>query len=84
MKNNQKGFIPLLVALVVVILAVAGYLMFVQKENLFKNLDQQTSQNIGQINNNSDLDAVSKDLDSTDMSQLDSQLNQVSSDAASF
>ena len=84
MRSNQKGFVPVLVIIVVAVLAAAGYFMFVQKEKLFKSPNQEISQSVGQIDNNSGLDTASNDLDGTDMNQFDSQLDQISSDASSF
>lgn len=79
--KSQKGSSSLLIiVLSVVIIAVLG--LFLSSQG--KIGSDQLSQNTPSINNTNDLNTTSTDLDSTDMGQFDSDLNQLSIDASSF
>ena len=95
MKNNQKGFAPILILAIVAVVAVAGYFLFVKGGNLATNPSstantqyqqqyQQANQNVPAVQNSSDLNTAANDLDNTDTGQVDTQLNQLSSDASAF
>ncbi|MCX6725942.1 MAG: hypothetical protein NT052_01315 [Candidatus Shapirobacteria bacterium] len=95
MKNNQKGFTLILIIAIIFFAAVAGYFFFVQRGNItttpsntantqYQQQYQQANQNVPAIQTNSDLNTAANDLDNTDTSQIDTQLNQLSSDASTF
>ncbi len=79
--KNQKGFSPLLI-IVLVLAAIAAVTLFLSSQRRLET--QQLSQNTPSINNTSDLNTTSTDLDNTDMGQFDSDLNQLKVDASAF
>lgn len=84
MKNNQKGFAPILLIAIIAVVAVTGYFLFVKKGNIdITPSNTATTQN-QQIQNDNDLNAAANDLDNTDTGQIDTQLNQLSSEASAF
>lgn len=84
MKNNQKGFAPILIIAIIAVVAVAGYFLFVQRKNIATTPSNTASTQYQKIQNNNDLNTVANDLDNTDTGQIDTQLNQLSSDSSSF
>lgn len=80
--KKQSGNV--LVALILVAAVVVLALWFFMKSGY--KLPSQTAQNNAApaIQNKSGLDSASKQLDGTDLNQMDSGLNQLSSDSASF
>lgn len=84
MKNNQKGFAPILIVAIIAIVAIAGYFLFVQRGNIATTPSNTASTQYQKIQNDSDLNTAASDLDNTDTSQIDTQLNQLSSDASTF
>lgn len=84
MRENIKGLsVTLLIIAVVAVIAAAGIIFLKKQSNT--GLNQQTSKN-GQsaIQNSTDLNAASTDLDNTDVDSLDNVLRQVASDSATF
>lgn len=89
--ENEKGFIQI-VLIAVLLLAIAGvgaYYYFVVKPGKVVPVNtslapqyQQAAQNVAPINNANDLNSASANLDGTDTTQIDSQLNQLNSDAS--
>lgn len=72
-----------LIALVLIIIVVVLAFWFFMKSGY--KLPSQTAQNTTPaIQDKSGLDSASKQLDGTDLNQMDSGLNQLSSDSASF
>ena len=88
MKTNQKGFAAVLIIIAVVaVIAVAAVFLLTQKGGLSTFVGtgpQQTAQNVPAINNPSDLNAASSNLDNTDTTQLDKEMNQLNTDISSF
>lgn len=90
--KNQQGFNSLLiVVVVVVVLAIVGVYVLTQRgttsTSLFPQLQQGTGQGGGFgkiIQSDSDLTAAGTDLDTTDISSVDTQLSQLDADATSF
>lgn len=98
--KNQKGFMAVLLILVVVaILAVAGFALYTQKKSSltqggsynpaavptqYQGQYQQSGQAVTPIKNANDLNSASTSLDSTDTTQLDTQLNQLNTSGSSF
>jgi hypothetical protein len=78
---NQKGIIQFVVLAIIVVAIIAGVWIIREKTNILpkaSGLEGQT------ITSTKDLDAVSSDLDSTNMGQFDSDLNQIGSDSTNF
>lgn len=80
MTKNQKGNIGFVVLVLVVVVAVFGYLVFIKKEKPAPVVINQYQQ----IQGSSDLKKATSDLDLTDTTSLDAELNQLSSDSAGF
>lgn len=74
--NEGKG---LILILLIVLLVVLGF-WWLMKAGYKVPYPKQTAG----IQNTSDLDAAAKDLDNTDMNQIDTGLNQLNSDASAF
>lgn len=79
--TNQREFVRVLVISVVVAIVVVAALFFLNQKG---TVTQQKAQNSPAIQNSDDLNKVSSDLDNTDITQLDTELNQVNTDAATF
>ena len=84
MKNNQKGFAPILLIAIIAVVAVTGYLLFVNKGNIAITPSNTVTTQNQQIQNDNDLNAAANDLDNTDTGQIDTQLNQLNSEASAF
>lgn len=100
MKNQKGFAMVLLIVFVVVAaLAVVGLVLYRQKLNSLtqnENVNQsavpaqyqaqyqQSGQSVAPIQDANDLNSASASLDSTDTTQLDTQLNQLNSNASSF
>lgn len=84
MRKNQKGLSStLLIIAVVAVIAVVGIIFLKKQSNIGLNKPiPQTGQS--SIQNSSDLNSASADLDNTNIDGLDSELNQVSSDASNL
>ncbi len=76
--KNQKGNVGLII-LIVVLLGL-GLWWLMKSGYSLPSLPKQTAG----IQNKGDLDAASKDLDSADVSQIDSGLGELSSESSSF
>jgi len=74
---KQKGNI----ALTILIIAIIAFALWWFSKNGYK-LPQQTAET--PIENTADLDEMAKELDTTDLNEMDSDLNQLSSDSSSF
>jgi hypothetical protein len=81
MKKNQKEFTPVLIIAIIVIVAMAAYLLLNQKDNY--TIPSSTYE-YTTIQNSSDLDSAATDLDNTDTSEIDTDLDQLNSDASDF
>jgi flagellar basal body-associated protein FliL len=91
MNKTQKGLIQtlILVAVVVLILALAavGYLMLGRNRQAgnplqnFGTLNQPQNQ-VAPINSANDLNSASNSLDATDTTQIDTQLDQLDTEAS--
>ncbi len=78
-KQNGNTLIALILIVIVVLLAFWYFMKSGYK------LPQQTAQNnVPAVQNKSGLDAAAKDLDGTNLNQMNADLNQLSSDSASF
>lgn len=91
MKNNQKGhacrqagFAPILLIAIIAVIAVTGHFLFVNKGNIAITPSNTATTQNQQIQNDNDLNAAANDLDNTDTGQIDTQLNQLSSEASAF
>lgn len=86
MNKNQKGFAPILTLVVIAIVAVASYLFFAgtTANAPYQQQNQQANQNVPAIQNSGDLNTAANDLDNTDTGQIDTELNQLNSDASTF
>jgi flagellar basal body-associated protein FliL len=95
--KDQKGFIQILaVALVILAAAAVGLYYYVglkpkSTATVNSNIDpqyqasyQEGASGVAPINNNSDLDKASADLNASDTAQIDAELNALSSDASGF
>lgn len=80
--KNQKGNIILKVLIIAAIVLVGGYL-FYQRGTIPSN-NQPSQQQSNAIQNDSGLMSASSDLDNTNVDSMDNQLNQNTTDAASF
>lgn len=81
--KKQTGNV--LVALILVVIVVLLAFWYFMKSGY--TLPSQTAQNTVTtpvVQNKSDLDSASKQLDGTDLNQMDSGINQLGSDSASF
>lgn len=81
MNKDQKGFAPMLILVVVAIVAVAGYLLLTKNG---KYTTPTTNQSYSTIQSDSDLNKAAIDLENTDTKQVDTELNQLSSDTSAF
>ena len=77
--KKQKGFSPILAIVIIVLLAIAGYFWYIQNYKSPSSNDGYSA-----IQNSSDLANAENDLDSVDVSQVDTELNQLDSDASTF
>lgn len=78
MKQNQKGFSPLIILVIIAIIVVL--LVLANKgTNIFP-----VGQIIPTIQDRNGLDAAAKDLNSADPNQVDSELNQLNTEASGF
>mgnify|MGYP001574176327 CR=1 FL=1 len=85
--ENQKGFspIPVIIVVVGVIIVLVAVFLFTQKAGLPALVEiKQPTQAVPAIQSASDLNNVSSDLDDADMGQFDKELNQLDTDAATF
>lgn len=73
----------LIILVIIVLVALLGFWFFMKGS--YKGL-QQTPQKTEApaVENKSDLDSASKDLDGTNLNQMDLELNLISSDSSSF
>lgn len=76
-KNQNEKLMPLLAIAVLVILA---FMLILKGGSFTKNSSNQ----IVRIENANDLDAVAKDLDSENLNQIDSTVNQLNNDSSAF
>lgn len=76
MRSNQKGFS--LALILIIIVSVLGALFLLVKKGI---IPQQTA-NVPTIQNTSGLDSASKDLDNTNLNQIDPGLTQLNSDTS--
>ncbi len=79
MEKNQQGK-GLLLILIIVVLVILG-LWWLMKQGYVPQAPIGENPAVQGV---SDLDAASKDLDNTNLNQMDAGLNQLNSDAASF
>ncbi|MBI3385570.1 hypothetical protein HY031_00630 [Candidatus Gottesmanbacteria bacterium] len=82
MKKNQKGFTPILIIAIIAIVAVAGYFFLTKKGTYIATPSGNGSSTA--IQNSSGLNNAENDLDNADINQVDTELNQLSSDTSSF
>lgn len=82
MNKNQKGSTAILILVAIAVVAVIAYFLLTQKGKV--TTVPTTGQNYPAIQSNSDLNKAASNLDSTDTKEMDSQLNQLSSDSSSF
>ncbi len=78
MKKQQGN-----VGLVLIIIVVLAFLSFWWLMKNGYKFPQQTA-NVPGIQNTSDLDTASKDLDGTNLNDMDSGISQLNSDSSSF
>ena len=93
--KNEKGIVSIII-LIIVIFVVAGYVIFKaiqvnkSQNSLSNNMPVPTqygkdyttsSQKVAPINNKSDLDKTSAEVDSTNTTSLDTELNSLNSDS---
>ncbi len=69
-----------ILALILIIVVVVAAFWWLNKSTL--KAPAETVENL--IQNKTDLDTASKDLDNTDLTQMDSGLNQLGTDSSSF
>ena len=99
--KNQKGFIIVVLTVLVVVaaLAVIGYGFYIKNKSFLmqtgsgsqtpvavqnKDQNKQAVKTAAPIQNAGELDSVSTGLDSTDTTQLDTQLDLLNSGTSSF
>ena len=75
--NNDTGIVIAVIAIAVVV--VMG--LFLMGRGGMLTVSQQTDQKTQTIQNTSDLNSASTDLDSTDLNGMDKELNQLDADA---
>ena len=96
--KTGAGFIPIILLVIALFGAVAigtYYYYFANRQSAtipvntsitleFQADYQQAAKNVPSVKNVGDLNAVSADLDSTDITQIDKELNGLSADSSSF
>lgn len=98
--KNEQGLIQILLVIgIVAALGVIGYTIYSQKVNSlsqtgvynpqtlptsYKATSQESGQVIAPVNNNEDLNSVSANLDTTDITQIDSELGALDSASSGF
>ena len=82
MNKNQKGFAPILIIAISAVVAIAGYFVLSQKGKYTASPSSNGS--YPAIQGSSDLNTAANDLDNTDTNQVDTELDQLGSDASSF
>lgn len=99
-QKYQKGIVQILLVIgIVVVLGVIGYVLYSQKMNSlpktsfynpaavptqYQTTYQQSGQAVAPIKNGSDLSSANTSLNSTDMTQLDTQLNALNTASSGF
>lgn len=100
MKTNQKGVIQIVLIIgIVAALAVIGYALYLKSKpslsttgvynpsavpSAYQTQYQQSGQAVAPINNASDLNSAAASLDSTDTTQMNTQLNALNSASSGF
>lgn len=86
--TKQKGFSPAaVIAAVGAAVVIVVLFLLTQKGGLFTpegTETQQTTQNAPAIQNVDDLDTTTSELDSTNLDEVDKELDQISADASEF
>lgn len=82
MNTNQKDSTLVLMIAIIAVVAIAGYFLFTK--NGKSTITTSTNQSYSAIQSDNDLNKASSDLDNTDTTQVNSELNQLSSDASTF
>lgn len=70
--------------MIVVLLALLGFWFYMKGGYKAPGSTPQDSVMAPPVENKSDLDSASKDLDATDLNQMDTELEQISSDSSGF
>ncbi len=76
MKNNQKGFS--LAQILILVILILGLLFLLMK----KGIIPQPTTYVPTIQNTTGLDSASKELDNTNLNQVDSGITQLNSDTS--
>ena len=100
MKKNQKGVIQIILIIgIVAALAVIGYALYLKNKptlsttgiynpsavpSAYQNQYTQSGQAVAPIQNSSDLNSAAASLNSTDTTQLDTQLKALDSASSGF
>lgn len=88
MLKNQKGFAQILLIVgIAAVVAVIGYLVLSRKgiSNIpYVGNNQPQTETVAPIQSANDLNNASANLDSTDTTQIDAQLNQLDSASTGF
>ena len=89
--KNKKGFSTIVIIAIVAILIAIGIFMVVKKGTNFNIYNKQGPQvtqtqqpQASPIQNSSDLNVTSADLDNTYLDGIDAELNQIDADASTF
>ncbi|KKQ66969.1 MAG: hypothetical protein US86_C0002G0086 [Candidatus Daviesbacteria bacterium GW2011_GWA2_38_24] len=83
MNKNQKGFSLIFIIVFIAVVVVAGYFLLAPKKGKY-TATPSGNRSSSTIQSSSDLDTAANDLDNTDTSQVDTELNQLSSDTSAF
>lgn len=86
-KQEKSKTMPIVIGLIVVLLIFVGAVYFLSSNtDTGKNNNSAvtTTKTDQEVNSTSDLDKVSKELDSEDLTTYESELNQNAQDAAAF
>ncbi len=97
MNKNQKGFAQVLLILgIVAALAVIGFVLYKQNTmklasqkptsvpEAYQTQYQESADSVAPVENTSDLTTVSTTIDTTDTTQMDADLDSLSTDLSSF
>ncbi len=84
MRKKQKGFSLILAIAAVAIVVVVAVVFFSTQKRGLPTGTQQTTQSVPAIQDISGLNAVASELDSTNVDEIDTELNQLDTDASTF
>jgi len=82
--EKQKGISSTMIIAAAVFIIVVLVFLFLPKRSAPPTETQQPSRATSEIQNGNDLNTAMSELDNTNVDEIDTQLNQIRSDASSF